>query len=163
MARNVNFSTGFNTIKIEKPFVIEMVYELLKMHATIDMKKETMNNQPYTPKFRFTLKKEVIKNIRSELINILYYLELILTNTGEEVNLKYLGEYYCQEIDFDGYFSHHLVIFYGSTQQDFINGCWESYAEFDNLFEELNTLIEDKGKTIRFNINADIRDFYRGE
>ena len=33
---------------------------------------------------------------------ILYYLELILTNTGEEVNLKYLGEYYCQEIDFDG-------------------------------------------------------------
>lgn len=159
MVRNINISTGFNTIKLENPFVIEMVYEILKMKANVDIKEKTKIRE-HTPRLRFTFKKDVLEEMKIDVITILHSLELILNNAGELVIFNYASKYYRQEDEFTSFFIHQLIVFYGSNQKEFIDGCWKLYDDVEYLLAGLVVLIKDDGKSFRFNDNADIWDFY---
>ena len=160
MVRNINFGTGYNTIKLENPFIIELVYDLLRIYGWADIKQQ-VRKRFHPHKFRYTLKKNVLHNINGMCISSLCSLELILNNAGEDVNYKYIEEFVFEEDEFSDYFCHQLVVFYGSTQEEFINGCWKLYKDFEDLLEGSTTLLEDEGKTVRFNENTDIWDFYK--
>ncbi len=156
MTEKLKFSIANKDVIIEDQFMIEIIYHILR--------REFGNPIYYSEKIAFSKDEhgcDEFENFYCNFRTILGCLELLLKNLGERIVPIFAVEYYIPHVDeLLDYLCFMLVVNYGSTKTELIEGVWKYFSDFYELYLNLQELEMLNDEPVIFHNIKLIHQFY---